>query len=75
MNDDLAGEIPVAFIVRTEGSQVTEDEIKQFVAKEVKAIPTLLMFPQKQVLFLRFKGLHRAATQKEPQTKNFLFTN
>jgi hypothetical protein len=57
MNDDLAGEIPVAFIVRTEGSQVTEDEIKQFVAKEVKAISTLLMFPQKQVLFLRFEGL------------------
>nr|AER42615.1 4-coumarate:CoA ligase [Miscanthus lutarioriparius] len=35
MKDDLAGEIPVAFIVRTEGSEVTEDEIKQFVAKEV----------------------------------------
>ncbi|KAF8783826.1 hypothetical protein HU200_000266 [Digitaria exilis] len=35
LKDDLAGEIPVAFIVRTEGSQVTEDEIKQFVAKEV----------------------------------------
>jgi hypothetical protein len=35
MKDDLAGEIPVAFIMRTEGSEVTEDEIKQFVAKEV----------------------------------------
>ncbi|KAF8691246.1 hypothetical protein HU200_040369 [Digitaria exilis] len=35
LKDDLAGEIPVAFIVRTEGSEVTEDEIKQFVAKEV----------------------------------------
>ncbi|TVU32815.1 hypothetical protein EJB05_24573, partial [Eragrostis curvula] len=35
VKDDLAGEIPVAFIVRTEGSEVTEDEIKQFVAKEV----------------------------------------
>jgi 4-coumarate--CoA ligase len=35
MKDDLAGEIPVAFIVRTEGSELTEDEIKQFVAKEV----------------------------------------
>lgn len=39
MKDDLAGEIPVAFIVRTEGSELTEDEIKQFVAKEVKAVP------------------------------------
>ncbi|KAK3156151.1 hypothetical protein QOZ80_2AG0103500 [Eleusine coracana subsp. coracana] len=35
MKDDLAGEIPIAFIVRTEGSEVTEDDIKQFVAKEV----------------------------------------
>jgi hypothetical protein len=35
MKDDRAGEIPVAFIMRTEGSEVTEDEIKQFVAKEV----------------------------------------
>ncbi|RLN09904.1 4-coumarate coenzyme A ligase [Panicum miliaceum] len=31
----FAGEIPVAFIVRTEGSELTEDEIKQLVAKEV----------------------------------------
>ncbi|KAJ1278151.1 hypothetical protein BS78_04G057400 [Paspalum vaginatum] len=35
MKDDLAGEIPVAFVVRTEGSELTEDAIKQFVAKEV----------------------------------------
>lgn len=35
MKDDLAGEVPVAFIVRTEGSEITEDEIKKFVAKEV----------------------------------------
>ncbi|KAL5208760.1 hypothetical protein ABZP36_033195 [Zizania latifolia] len=35
MKDDLAGEVPVAFIVRTEGSEISEDEIKQFVAKEV----------------------------------------
>uniref|UniRef100_A0A0E0CGK1 4-coumarate--CoA ligase n=1 Tax=Oryza meridionalis TaxID=40149 RepID=A0A0E0CGK1_9ORYZ len=35
MKDDLAGEVPVAFIVRTQGSEITEDEIKKFVAKEV----------------------------------------
>nr|ASU91351.1 4 coumarate CoA ligase [Indosasa hispida] len=35
MKDDLAGEVPVAFIVQTVGSEITEDEIKQFVAKEV----------------------------------------
>jgi len=38
MKDELAGEVPVAFIIRTEDSQISEDEIKQFVAKEV--IPT-----------------------------------
>ncbi|KAG8044199.1 hypothetical protein GUJ93_ZPchr0228g22244 [Zizania palustris] len=35
MKDELAGEVPVAFIVRTEGSEISEDVIKQFVAKEV----------------------------------------
>ncbi|KAL6603723.1 hypothetical protein ACP70R_044084 [Stipagrostis hirtigluma subsp. patula] len=35
MKDELAGEIPVAFIVRIEGSEISENEIKQFVAKEV----------------------------------------
>ncbi|KAJ4810071.1 4-coumarate:CoA ligase [Rhynchospora pubera] len=35
MKDELAGEIPVAFVVRSNSSQVTEDEIKQFVSKQV----------------------------------------
>ncbi|XP_075665659.1 4-coumarate--CoA ligase 2-like [Castanea sativa] len=35
MKDESAGEVPVAFVVRPNGSQVTEDEIKQFVSKQV----------------------------------------
>ncbi|PKA57585.1 4-coumarate--CoA ligase 1 [Apostasia shenzhenica] len=35
MKDDLCGELPVAFIVRSNGSEVTEDEIKQYVSKQV----------------------------------------
>lgn len=35
MKDEAAGEIPVAFVVRSNGSNITEDEIKQFVSKEV----------------------------------------
>ncbi|OAY63175.1 putative 4-coumarate--CoA ligase 5 [Ananas comosus] len=35
MKDDLCGEIPVAFIVQANGSEITEDEIKQYIAKQV----------------------------------------
>jgi 4-coumarate--CoA ligase len=35
VKDDLCGEVPVAFIKRIEGSEITENEIKQFVSKEV----------------------------------------
>lgn len=36
MKDDLCGEIPVAFIVQANGSEITEDEIKQYIAKQVR---------------------------------------
>jgi hypothetical protein len=29
------GEIPVAFVAKAEGSELSEDDVKQFVAKEV----------------------------------------
>ena len=45
MQDELAGEVPVAFVVRTEGSEISENEIKQFVAKEVI---TIVQFPNIQ---------------------------
>jgi len=39
MKDEDAGEVPVAFAVKPEKSQVTEDEIKQYISKQVN--PTL----------------------------------
>ncbi|WOL19037.1 4-coumarate--CoA ligase 1-like [Canna indica] len=35
MKDEAAGEIPVAFVVRSNGSQITEDEIKQYISRQV----------------------------------------
>lgn len=35
MIDEGAGEVPVAFVVKSNGSTVTEDEVKQFISKQV----------------------------------------
>ncbi|CAD5181876.1 unnamed protein product [Musa acuminata subsp. malaccensis] len=35
MKDEAAGEVPVAFVVRSNGSKISEDEIKQYISKEV----------------------------------------
>ncbi|KAL0425185.1 UNVERIFIED_CONTAM: 4-coumarate--CoA ligase 1 [Sesamum radiatum] len=35
MKDEKTGEVPVAFVVKSNGSMISEDEIKQFIAKQV----------------------------------------
>ncbi|XP_042519997.1 4-coumarate--CoA ligase 2-like [Macadamia integrifolia] len=35
MKDEVAGEVPVAFVVISNGIEVTEDEIKEYVSKQV----------------------------------------
>lgn len=35
MKDEVAGEVPVAFVVKSEKSEITEDEIKQYISKQV----------------------------------------
>ncbi|XP_073130045.1 4-coumarate--CoA ligase 2 [Henckelia pumila] len=34
-NDEAAGEVPVAFVVAASGSEVTEEQVKEFIAKQV----------------------------------------
>ncbi|XP_060172731.1 4-coumarate--CoA ligase 2-like [Lycium barbarum] len=35
MKDEQAGEVPAAFVVKSSGSTITEDEIKDFISKQV----------------------------------------
>ena len=39
MQDETAGEVPVAFVVRSNGSQITEDDVKQYVSKQLQLHP------------------------------------
>jgi 4-coumarate--CoA ligase len=38
MKDDSCGEVPVAFVVTSNGSEITEDELKQYVKKQVRLL-------------------------------------
>ncbi|RRT57175.1 hypothetical protein B296_00027665 [Ensete ventricosum] len=44
MKDEATGEVPVAFVGRSNGSEITEDEIKQHVSKQVKLPPFHCIF-------------------------------
>jgi len=35
MKDEVAGEVPVAFVVLSNGSKISEQEIKQYISKQV----------------------------------------
>ncbi|EEF29200.1 AMP dependent CoA ligase, putative [Ricinus communis] len=35
MKDEAAGEIPAAFVVRSNGSKITEDDVQQYISKQV----------------------------------------
>lgn len=41
MKDEVADEVPVAYVVRSEGSQLTEDDVKSYVNKQVKILLSL----------------------------------
>lgn len=45
MADETAGEVPVAFVVRVNGANITELEIKRYIAKQV--IHYLFLFTEK----------------------------
>ncbi|VVA94657.1 unnamed protein product [Arabis nemorensis] len=34
-NDEVAGEVPVAFVVRSNGNEITEEDIKEYISKQV----------------------------------------
>jgi len=37
MKEEAAGEVPVAFVVKSKDSELSEDDVKQFVSKQVKS--------------------------------------
>lgn len=73
MKDEAAGEVPVAFVVKSNGSVISEDEIKQFISKQVKLLvllflPTIFYLWQMKDLYLSV-GFGRKK-QSSNQTRN-----
>ncbi|KAG6605161.1 4-coumarate--CoA ligase 3, partial [Cucurbita argyrosperma subsp. sororia] len=58
-NDEIAGEVPVAFVVCSAGNQLTQEEVKEFIAKQVVFykrlhrvyfVPTIPKLPSGKIL-------------------------
>lgn len=41
MADEAAGEVPVAFVVRVKGSNISELQIKKYIANQVPRLPSI----------------------------------
>jgi 4-coumarate--CoA ligase len=35
MKDEAAGEVPVAFVIKSNGSKISEEDIKQYISRQV----------------------------------------
>lgn len=38
MKDEAAGEVPVAFVVKSNGSKISEDDVKQYISRQVNLL-------------------------------------
>jgi len=50
MKDEAAGEVPVAFVVKSNGYEISEDDIKQYISKQVTI--SLIICPSTLSLYL-----------------------
>lgn len=51
MKDEVAGEVPIAFVVKANGSNINEEEIKQYVSQQVNIIFLLVRLKIKNNFF------------------------